>query len=259
MGKRTSHAPGTFSWVDLATPDPEAAKSFYGELFGWEMDDQDAGEGAVYTICRLGGDAVCGLFELPEEMRAGGMPPSWTSYVTVGDADTAAARALELGGAAIKEPFDVMDAGRTAVVRDPQGAVLAMWEPRQRIGAEQVNDAGCLVMNELATTHLDGAAEFYAGLFGWTTETITSPDAPAMVMAMNDGRMNASLGEAEGGAPPHWRPYFTVESAADAVARVAELGGAEVMPPVTIFDGTIAVVQDPQGAAFAVYEGEVDP
>ncbi len=122
MGKRTSYAPGTFSWVDLATTDAAAAKSFYTGLYGWETEDTDAGDGAVYTMCRIDGDAVCGLFEMSEEMRATGVPPNWTSYVTVADADAAAARAKELGGGAIDDAFDVLDAGRMAVLKDPQGA-----------------------------------------------------------------------------------------------------------------------------------------
>ena len=78
-GERTSYAPGTFSWVDLATTDAAAAKAFYAGMFGWEMEDNDAGGGAVYTMCRLDGDAVAGLYEMTEEMRATGAPPNWLS------------------------------------------------------------------------------------------------------------------------------------------------------------------------------------
>jgi predicted enzyme related to lactoylglutathione lyase len=102
MGKRTSYAPGAFCRVDLATTDARAAKSFYASVFGWEMEDSDAGDGAVYTICRRDGDAVCGLFELTEEMRSTGAPPNWTSYVSVAGADAAVARAWarQVGAAA---------------------------------------------------------------------------------------------------------------------------------------------------------------
>src|SRR5918992_5274514 len=122
MGKRESYVPGTFSWIDLATSDAAAAKAFYTALFGWETEDTDAGRGNVYTMCRLGGDAVAGIFEMP------GVPPSWTSYVTVEEADAAAARASELGGTGLNDAFDVLDAGRMAMLRDPQGAVFAVWE-----------------------------------------------------------------------------------------------------------------------------------
>jgi predicted enzyme related to lactoylglutathione lyase len=161
MGKRSSYAPGTFSWVDLATMDAAAAKAFYTDLFGWDTEDTDAGGGAVYTLCRIDGDTVCGMFEISPEMRAEGAPPNWTNYVTVADADAAAARVQELGGEVIDGAFDVLDAGRMAVLKDPQGAVFAVWQPRGRIGAERVNDVGCLCINELTTTDADAARAFY--------------------------------------------------------------------------------------------------
>jgi uncharacterized protein len=259
VGKRTSYEPGTFSWVDLATTDAPAAKSFYTGLFGWETEDNDAGDGSIYTMCRIDGDAVCGLYEMSEDMRATGIPPRWTNYVTVADADGAAAGARGLGGAVVNDAFDVMDLGRMAVLEDPQRAVFAVWQPRTRIGAERVNDVGCLCMNELATTDMDEARRFYEGLFGWTTETVdTGPDGPPLVMAFNAGTPNAGLLPVEGVAP-HWRPNFTVESAESALKRVRELGGKELVEPVDIGHGSIALMADPQGAVFAIFAGEVDP
>jgi uncharacterized protein len=244
MGKRTGYTPGTFSWVDLAASNASAAKSFYSALFGWETEDNDAGHGAIYTMCRIDGDAVCGLYEMSADMRAAGVPPRWTSYVTVADADAATARARELGGGAVQDPFDVMDLGRMAVLEDPQGAVFAVWQPSTRIGAERVNDVGCLCMNELATTDMKGARAFYEGLFGWTTQTVdTGPDGPPLVMAFNAGTPNAGFFAADG-APPHWRPNFTVESIESAVERVRELGGKELVEPMDISHGDIALMAD---------------
>jgi len=140
-------AVGSPAWVDLATTDPGNARDFYTGLFGWDVEDADAGGGAVYTLCRLDGAVVCGLFEMPEAMRATGVPPNWTSYVTVEDAGAAAARAAALGGTVVDDAFDVLDAGRMAVLQDPLGAVFAVWQPRARIGADRVNDVGCLCMN----------------------------------------------------------------------------------------------------------------
>lgn len=260
MGKRTSHLPGTFSWVDLATTGAADARAFYSGLFGWEPEESDAGGGAVYTTFRVNGDAVCGLFEMPEEMLSMGVPPSWTSYVTVADADASAARAEELGGKTLRDAFDVMDVGRMAVLEDPQGAAFAVWQPRSRIGAERVNDLGCLCMNELSTSDLDAARSFYESLFGWRTELVdTGPGEPPFVFAHNGESLNASFSPAEGNAKPHWRPYFTVESTEAAMERVLELGGTELMGPTDMVDGSIALAVDPQGAVFAFFAGEVDP
>jgi predicted enzyme related to lactoylglutathione lyase len=260
MGERTSYEPGTFSWVDLATSDAAAAQSFYGGLFGWELEDTDAGDGAVYTLCRVGEDIVCGLMEMTPEMRARGVPPSWTSYVTVSDADAVLEHARQLGGAVLADAFDVREAGRMAVLADPQGAVFAVWQPRASIGAERVNDIGCLCMNELATPDLGAADAFYAGLFGWRMEVSEpGPGEPPMALIYRGDALNASAGVAQPGEPAHWRPYFTVEAVDGAVARTRELGGQVLLEPIAIPDGRIAIAADPQGAVFAFFEGEVDP
>jgi predicted enzyme related to lactoylglutathione lyase len=257
MGKRTSYPPGTFSWVDLATSDADAAKRFYMDLFGWEMEDADVDVG-VYTECRLDGDAVCGLFQLSEEMRAAGVPPSWTSYVTVAGADAAVAQASEAGAEIVNDAFDVMDVGRMAVIKDPQGAVFAVWQPRSRIGAERVNDVGCLCMNELATTDMEAAASFYGELFGWTSEP-AGEELPGVWMIFNGGKINGAVMPAPQGTPPHWRPCFTVASAEKAFERVGELGGEQLLEPFDIGHGSLGIARDPQGAVFSIFAGEVDP
>jgi predicted enzyme related to lactoylglutathione lyase len=259
MGQRTSYTPGTFSWVDLSTPDAAAARAFYGRVFGWEAEQEHAVEGTgdpgAYTLFRRDGAAVAGLSE-----SAGADPPRWTSYVTVADADAAAARAGELGGRVVEAARDVGEEGRTAALADPQGAGFAVWQPGRRYGAEWVNDVGCLTMNELATTDLDAARAFYEALFGWTTGPIdTGPDGPPMAFARNGETLNASFSLTPPGVPPHWRPYFTVESTAASVAQVREQGGTEVLAPLEVPGGSIAVVLDPQGALFALFAGRVDP
>ncbi|HYP48910.1 MAG TPA: VOC family protein [Thermoleophilaceae bacterium] len=260
MGKRASYAPGTFSFVDLATTDAGSAKAFYAGLFGWEMEDTEAGGGAVYTLCRLDGDVVCGLFEMPDDMRATGLPANWTSYVTVDSADAVTTRAQGLGGRAIDEAFEVLDVGRMAVLADPQGAVFAVWQPRSRIGAERVNDIGCLCMNELATTDIEAARTFYEGLFGWKVVAVGAAPADGPVaMALNGGALGASFFTAAPGVPAHWRPCFTVESTESALERVRGLGGAQLHEPVELEDGIIVMVRDPQGALLTLYAGEVDP
>lgn len=251
MGPRTEYAPGTFSWVDLATTDLVAAQSFYGEVFGW-TSDADPG-GTPYTLCHLDGDLVCG-------MATASGAPAWTSYVTVDDAEAVAGRAESIGATTLSSAFDVADYGRTAVLADPQGAVFAVWQPGTRVGAERVNDVGCLCMNELATTDPGAAQSFYGELFGWTFERVdTGPDGPDLFAVMNRGSLNAHISPTDGGESPAWRPYFTVASAEASAARITELGGHVVAGPFPIPDGAIAIALDPLGAQLALFEGEVDP
>src|SRR5947208_458155 len=97
MGERTQYTPGTFSWADLSTTDQDAAKGFYGELFGWEYTDNPVGDGAVYSMATVDGKSVAAISGQPEQQREAGVPPMWNSYVTVASADDAAAKAGELG------------------------------------------------------------------------------------------------------------------------------------------------------------------
>ncbi len=267
MGKRTSYEPGTFSWIELSTTQPDAAKEFYGGLFGWEADDQEIPDGGVYSLMQIEGERVAAIVEQMQDQREAGVPPNWFSYVTVASADDAAARAAELGGTVHAPAFDVMDAGRMAVIADPAGAAFGVWEAGETIGATLVNDPGCLTMNELATNEPDQAKSFYEGLFGWRFDALdVGDDFPPYWGIYHDGAANGTNGgmrelapeQAEAGIPPHWLPYFTTASVDDTVTKGGELGGGVLAPAFDIPPGRIAVLHDPQGAAFAIFEGDVD-
>jgi uncharacterized protein len=260
MGERTSHRPGTFSWTDLTTSDQEAAKAFYGELFGWQAEDVPVGEGITYTMMSVDGKNVAAVSPLREDQRQQGIPPFWLSYVTVDDADAAASRVAELGGTVLAEPFDVFDAGRMAVLQDPQGAFFAVWQARESIGAELVNAPGALTLNQLNTSDPEAAGRFYSDLFGWDVTALEGTDQPYWGIHnqrnLNAGMMNLPP---DGQAPPHWLVYFATEDLDGSVRRIEELGGQTVVPPMPVPAGRIAVARDPQGAYFALWEGQLDP
>jgi uncharacterized protein len=257
MGERTSHAPGTFSWADVTTTDQDAAKAFYTGLFGWEADDQPVGDGVYYTMMRRGGHAVAAVSPQPQQQRDAGVPPMWNNYVTVESADAAAEKAGQLGATVHAPPFDVMDAGRMSVIQDPQGAFFMVWEARESIGAEYVNATGALAWNELASPDVDASVAFYGDLFGWTTEPAPGPQRYEMIR--NGDRLNGGIRElGDQPAPPHWLPYFGIDDAEQGLARVEELGGTNLIGPMDVGRGMIGVVQDPQGATFALFAGEFE-
>ena len=261
MGKRTHYEPGTFCWVDLATTDPAAAKRFYGALFGWTPVDVPTGDGGTYTMLRLVGDDVAALSELDAGRREQGVPPHWFHYVSVADADATAAQSRALRGTVHGEPFDVLDSGRMAIVEDPTGAVLALWQPRRHIGAGRVNDPGCLTWNELQTRDARTAITFYTELFGWEAQPIEEDGRLVYVSLRNAGALAGGMmpmTEQHGDAAPAWLAYFTAPSTDASVARVLDLGGDVLAGPMDIGNGRIAIVRDPQGAAFALFEGETD-
>ena len=150
------------------TPDVEAAKKFYGELFGWSHEDRPAGEYGFYTMFSKGDVDVAGMGAQPPD-RAG-MPPVWNSYILVEDADATTAKTAELAGTVIMPVMEVMDAGRMSIIQDPTGAFVSLWEAKEHGGAGTFNEQGALVWNELLTRDQEQAKAFYGDLLGWTYE-----------------------------------------------------------------------------------------
>ena len=241
MGERTKYTPGAFSWTDLSTTDPSAAKSFYGSLFGWEAEDVPVGEGMVYSMMRIGGKDVAAISGQPPQQRDAGVPPAWNSYITVESADAAAARAKELGGNVHADAFDVMDVGRgrAARRRRPRGPGLLSW-------------------NELATKDMDASAGFYTQLFGWSVEPMEGTEMPYNVIKNTDGQSNGGIRPAQGPEPTYWLNYFGSDDIEAGFAKISELGGSHLLPPTDIGVGKIGIAQDPQGAVFALYSGHFD-
>ncbi len=233
MGKRSSYAPGTFCSVDLATTDADGATAFYGGLFGWEGEDVHPAEGMTYTILRLNGDAVGGLFEREGLEEAGG--PHWISYVSVESADEAARRAAELGGEAVEEPFDILDVGRMTAIKDPTGSGVAVWQAGTYAGAERVNEPGFLTWNELATNDTGDRNRLLRGALRLVHPADGVPaSAPSTTSSgWASGATAASgrshLRRSRRGMSPYWFPYFAVESLDSDVRAVRRAGRGEAL------------------------------
>jgi len=258
MGERTKYTPGTFSWTDLSTTDPDSAKSFYGSLFGWDAEDMPAGEGMIYSVMRIDGKDVAAISGQAPQQRDAGVPPAWNSYLTVESADAAVARAKELGGAAHADAFDVFDAGRMGVVQDPQGGFFMVWEPKAMPGAGLVNGPGLLSWNELATSDIDAAASFYSQLFGWTTEPIEGAEPPYLIVKNSKGWSNGGIRKSQGPEPTYWLVYFGTDDVDRDIAKISELGGSHLLEPMDIGAGRIGIGQDPQGAVFGLFAGQFE-
>jgi predicted enzyme related to lactoylglutathione lyase len=259
MPQRTNYTTGTFSWIDLTTPDQEASKRFYGELLGWSFEDLPVGEGGYYTMAVVDGQHVAAIAPQPDQQRDAGVPALWNSYITVDSADAASDRATSLGGTAHTTAFDVMDAGRMAVLQDPHGAYFMVWEPRQNPGAGIVNAPGALTWNELTTPDLDASEDFYGGLFGWTTEIASGPMEYRVIKTAagrNNGGMRPPMPPE---TPPFWLVYLGTADITAAAAKVTELGGKVLAPPMVIEGmGELAVAADSLGGVFALYAGNFE-
>jgi uncharacterized protein len=245
-----SYLPGTPSWVDLSSTDLSGAKAFYGALFDWEATEGTP-EAGGYCMFQKQGKNVAGLGPVMNE----GQPPSWTTYISVDDADATIAKVTAAGGTVLMGPMDVLDVGRMAVFADPTGAAAAVWQPRQHIGAGLVNEPGALAWNELSTRDTAGATAFYTEVFGW--EALTA-DMGGMEYTMwklggdDIGGMMATPADVPAEVPPYWLAYFGTVDCDATVAEANGLGATLLAGPMDVPSGRFAVLADPAGAVFGV-------
>ena len=255
MQETPGFAPGTFCWIELSTSDNQAAKKFYGELFGWTFIDNPMGPDVVYTMLQKDCKDVGGLYKLMPDMVAEGVPPHWLSYVSVANADESAAKAKDAGGTLMKEPMDVMTHGRMAVIQDPTGAVFSLWQPGTTPGSGIYNVPGSFCWNELGTNDTAKAGDFYSTLFGWGRDT---QDMGPMqyTMFINGDRPAGGMYKITpemGDVPPNWLVYFAVEDCDASAQKATDLGATIIAPPADIPGiGRFSIAMDPQGAAFAI-------
>lgn len=258
--KRYPH--GTFSWIELATPDAKKVKNYYCSIFGWEAQEILPTEGQMmgYTNFTLDGRKVAGMFEMPDEIKNQGMPSAWTNYVAVDDVVEVAGRVESLGGKFIFPATQASDSGWMSIVQDPEGAVFGLWQAGKHFGAEWANDNGYLCWNELNVRKISNVKKFYEELLGWQLDTGPAPDGEGEYTAiLNNGRMNGGaleIQESWGDVPPHWIIYISVPDCDASAAKSKELGGTVPVEPFDIPNvGRMAVLQDPNGAVFSIITG----
>jgi len=254
MANRDSYAQGTPSWVDLATTDLPGAKAFYSALFGWSFDEQPTDDaGQTYTMVTRGERSLAGMMQQPQEQVDLGLPPMWNTYISSSDLEATVAKVAEAGGSVMAPPFDVMDAGRMAVIVDPSGAVVCLWEPRSHPGCEIINEPGAFTWAELQTTDQATAAGFFGSVFGWDADVADMGPMGKMTIFKLAGRGVASgMDVPMPGVPSHWQVYFAVDDCDGACDTVTTNGGTVLMPAMDSPPGKMAVVADPAGAVFSI-------
>ena len=272
MPERDGYIPGVPCWVDTSQPDPQAALPFYAGLFGWQFEDaMPEGSGGNYFIGRIRGGDVAAVGSIPD-----GAPPTamWNTYVWVASTDETVSKVRAAGGTVLTEPFDVMDAGRMAVIADPEGAGFCVWQAKSHRGARIVNEHGSLNFNGLATRDPIGAKAFYGAVFGWQALSLPSGvmwTLPGYGNHLEEGNPGlreqmAQMGGPEGfidvvaalnpiadddaATPAHWSVTFGVDDADAAGTKALELGGEVVAGPIDAPWTRMAVIKDPQGATF---------
>ncbi|MGH1523282.1 VOC family protein [Leifsonia sp. L25] len=246
----TDFPPGTPVWVDLQTSDPAAASSFYRSLFGWDVTEADPASGG-YAIASLGGTPAAAIGPFPPGMER----PVWTVYFAVADIDASAAAATEAGGAVLLPPGEVMPGIRLAVVADPAGAVLGLWQ-RDQDSPWLRDEPGAVDWLELAAPDYEQTFPFYEAVLGVAVSEMRVNDEPYGLLDVGPANV-AGATTAARGVPAHWLVYFGVADLDAAVLRLTELGGSVLEAPVAAAGvGRWAIVTDALGAGFGLLEPE---
>jgi predicted enzyme related to lactoylglutathione lyase len=240
---------GAPCWIDLYSSDTERAKEFYGRLFGWTPLDPGPEYGGYFIFTR-GGKAVAGCMGNDGEQ---GIPDTWTIHLHSDDADRTVAAAREHGGQVYVEPMDVTQNGRFAMLGDPGGAGIGVWQPREVSGFEIRGEPGAAAWFELQTAAYDESVAFYRDVFGW--EPHMAADEPGFrytTLGEGDGMLAGIMAsrETEG-----WSVYFEVEDADATAALAQELGGTVVHAPEDTPYGRLATLLDPTGTRFKLIQG----
>ncbi|HEY3769664.1 MAG TPA: VOC family protein [Candidatus Angelobacter sp.] len=256
MANIDKHPIGSFCWVELATTDQNAAKTFYTSLFGWAVEDSPMGPNDFYSMFKLAGRDTGAAYSMRKEQRAEGVPPNWMLYISVANADQAVAKAAQAGGTVLSPAFDVMDAGRMAVIQDPTGAIFSLWESKRSQGITITGD-NTFCWADLSTPNPERAGKFYAELFGW--QLMKDEKDPSGYIHIKNGESFIGgippAAHRSPNAPPHWLIYFQVAETEATTAKAAQLGGKILMPARKMENvGTISIVSDPQGAALALFK-----
>jgi uncharacterized protein len=262
VSERSEYSAGVPCWVDTLGPDPERMTDFYAAVFGWEFIGPGPTPGE-YHVARLRDRDVAGVGSAPSSTEP--QRPGWNTYIRVDSADGAAEKARQAGGAVVVAPFDVLPAGRMAVLADAVGAHFCAWEPGVRQGAQLVNEPAAWSMSFLNATDTEAAAAFYRAMFGWETEAFSFGELDGVLFRLPGfvggepeqpvpRDVVATMLPLESGksAESHWGVDFWIADADAAAARAEELGGKAIVPPHDNAAFRSAVLADPNGAAFSV-------
>jgi predicted enzyme related to lactoylglutathione lyase len=246
--------PGAPCWIDLMTSNPDTAKQFYGDLFGWEFQTGDEEKYGGYITANKNGKMVAGIMQKPADQ--GAMPDMWSTYLRTDDAAATAAAVTANGGEVYVEPMDVPEQGHMAVFADVSGAAIGVWQPREMRGYELVAEEGTPAWHELHTKDYEAAVKFYRDVFGWDTDVMSDTPEFRYTTLGAGAEAKAGIMDASGylpaEIPSNWQVYFAVGDADASIEKAVSMGGTVVDGPDDTPFGRLATLTDPTGAMFKI-------
>lgn len=240
---------GTVAWVDLSTPDVDAAASFYSALLGWDIQAEDTPMGRYVIGMVPAGPAAGMMAPVPE---AAGAPPAWNVYVAVDDIDSTWSQAIAAGATPVQAPMEVPGGDRVASFVDPAGAAIGVMQQAPD-GSMVFGDAGAVAWIETDSRDPATSRQFYEQLFGWTVDESDTYTVFSSVGGQAAGLMAMPPGVPDE-VPSYWLVYFAVDDVDAAVALTSELGGTPATEAMTVEGMRFVVLEDPAGAAFALLQ-----
>jgi predicted enzyme related to lactoylglutathione lyase len=251
----TGHVLGTPFWVEIASPDVAASRSFYGELFGWycyTLAIGEYGDYAMFTLRDVQGPEVGGMQPLADDTQ----PPSWTCYFYTDDVDASLDAVRAAGGHVLMEPATVAHMGRAVLCADTQGAGFALYEPRDPGQVPAADEPATMCWVELACRDVPESRRFYGEVFGWKAVDRDYYGSVYTNWKVGDWSVAGMVSMDEHWPPDYpaqWMPYYWVADCDASAARAAELGGRVHVPPTDITPGRFSIIADPTGARLALF------
>ncbi len=240
-------------WLDLSSSDAAASRDFYSKLFGWKVEVNPDPQYGGYALAKIGGKDVAGI----GPKMSPDAPTAWLVYIASADAADTVKKAKAAGGNVLGEPMQVGPQGTMAIIQDPSGAVIGVWQPAQMAGSPVIGQANAFGWAELNSRGFNKAEPFYKKLFGWGdkksdmgegqgqyTEFLVNGESVAGGMEMNP-MVPAQV-------PSYWLAYFIVPDVEKAHEKATQLGAKSILEPQDFPGGRFSIVGDPQGAAFGL-------
>jgi predicted enzyme related to lactoylglutathione lyase len=241
---------GAPCWVDLMSSDTDRSREFYGQLFGWAAEEPAEEFGGYFNFTKNGVRVAGCMTNQP----GSGLPDVWSIYLATDDAAKALDATTANGGQVHVPAMQVGDLGTMALVGDPAGAAIGLWQPGLHRGFGILGESGSPSWFELHTTDYAGAVAFYRDVFRWETQVVSDTPEFRYTVLAHDGEWLAGVMDAAGtgpdAVPSRWSVYFGVDDADVALKSVVSLGGSIVDGAEDTPYGRLATATDPTGTQF---------